>query len=149
MCGKETPQANLNETTLNQISDSNSRIFIECSFTNFEKKKKRLKEKHIEQTNLNDDKIQIINERLNDENVKNSKLISNKIGTQVFNSPSMVNKVLEFPGKISERHAFLFASSIKRDENNFELRMFSSEADIYGKTINKIMRANSYKSNIG
>lgn len=151
MCGKEIPKANLNETTVNQISDSSSRAFIECSFTNFDKKKRKLKEKHDQNGNqmkLMDIKIQTINETLMTETVENSKLVSNQIGTQVYNSPSMVNKELGFHKKISERHAFLFATGINRDENKYELRMFSSEADIYGKAINKIIRANSYKSNI-
>jgi hypothetical protein len=42
---------------------------------------------------------------------------------------------------------FLFVKDLKKNEK-LELRLFSSEVNIYGKTINQIIRANSYKSNI-
>lgn len=83
-------------------------------------------------------------------NSNNSNINSNidKKSSPIFKTlsktPSLTNNDIKFP----DRHAFIFAKSLNRSENNYELRMFSSEANIYGKAINQIIRANSYKSNM-
>lgn len=91
-------------------------------------------------------KLKNINETLGS-NMNNNNTILNsnkKMNSQVFKSPSMVNNEIKYV----EQRPFLFAKDINRNENNYELRMFSSEANIYGKAFNQIIRANSYKSNL-
>lgn len=142
--GIDVTKAPVNETTVNQISESSSRAYIECSFTSFDKKRKsRHKEKTVQNANLislSHKKLKNINETLG-----NSGNNNNKNNSQVFKSPSVnINNELKY----IEQRSFLYAKDINRNENNYELRMFSSEANIYGKAINQIIRANSYKSNI-
>jgi hypothetical protein len=142
----------VNETTVNQISESSSRAYIECSFTNFDKKKKsRHKDTTGQNANLislSHKKLKNINETLgnsmNSMNNNNSVLNNNKKSSQVFKSPSMVNNEIKYV----DQRPFLFAKDINRNENNYEMRMFSSEVNIYGKAINQVIRANSYKSNL-
>lgn len=149
VCGKEkAASTTINDTIVNQISDTSSRAYIECSFTNFDKKKKsRSKEKSINKVNLisqnNNNTLKTINETL--KGSSNSSLVLSSKNNQSFVTPTVINSEIKFP---SEQRPFIFARDINRMENNYELRMFSSEANIYGKAINKIIRANSYKSNL-
>lgn len=142
MCGRSTDQSNKNETIVNHFSESSSKAYIECSFTNFEKKRKsRQKETQSSNfTNLNNKSLITFNENLRSSSVTSAQSRSK----QAFASPVSVTAESQFP----EQRAFLFATTVKEKENPFELRMFSSEANIYGKAINQIIRTNSYRSNI-
>lgn len=76
---------------------------------------------------------------------ENSNIISSK-SSQAFSALPVV-------AELKEQRAFILAKNSKQGENrsapnNFELRMFSSEVNIYGKAFNQLIRANSYKSNI-
>lgn len=68
--------------------------------------------------------------------------------SQILQAPTFTDIEIMYP----EERAFLFAKSMNKptnkNENNYELRMFSSEANIYGKAIHQLIRNNSYKSNI-
>lgn len=132
---------------MNQISETSSRAYIECSFTSFDKKKKsRHKDKSPKNSNLisaKTKKLSCINEAIHSSVNNSSNNINNNKTQSLKLSPSSNNEI-----KFPEQRAFIFAKSVSRGENNYELRMFSSEANIYGKPFNQIIRANSYKSNI-
>ena len=144
VCGKGNPKTPINETVVNQTSETSSRAYVECSFTTFDKKKKSHKDSACQNTSLIDlknKKLKIIDElTINN----NNNIISSNKSSQIFKTPSLTSSETKFP----ERKAFIFTKSLSRSENNYELRMFSSEANIYGKAINQVIRANSYKSNI-
>lgn len=146
--GKENSSVPVNETTVNQISDASSKAYIECTFTNFDKRKKsRHKEKKIQNTSLislSQKNIKNINETIGINNSNNLLINSTKIPTQVFTSPSMVNNDIKYV----EKRPYIFPKDVNRNQTNYELRLFSSEMNIYGKTFNKLLRADSYKSNI-
>jgi hypothetical protein len=146
--GKDKTPATVNETTINQISESSSKAYIECSFVGFEKKKKksRHKDKKVQNTSLislSNKKIKNINETLGTNN-NNNLLNNSSIKSQVFKSPSMVNNEIKYV----DNRSYKFPKDINRNENNYELRMFSSEVNIYGKTFNQLIRADSYRSNL-
>lgn len=150
--GKEKIKAPTTETIVNQISDGSS--LVECSFPNFEKKKKsRLKGKSTQGNKLinfnQSSGLKSINESLSCNNNNNNKnVIVDVRRSQILQTPAFTDIEIMFP----EQRAFLFARSLNkttsRNENNYELRMFSSEANIYGKAIHQLIRNNSYKSNI-
>lgn len=144
VCGRSTAETNKMETTVNQFSETSSKAYIECSFTTFEKKRKS-RQKDI-QINLNNKSLITLNENLRS-------CIANDTSKshQAIGSPTQVIAETKF----SEQRAFLFAANAKEKDKPFEhklsheLRMFSSEANIYGKAINQIIRTNSYnRSNI-
>lgn len=62
---------------------------------------------------------------------------------EILNNSQAVNDI-----KFSGPQAVRFNKSFNCSDKIREYRMFSSEANIYGKAINQIIRANSYKSNI-
>lgn len=139
--GKEKHLQKVNETALNQTSDTCSRGgYMECSLS-FEKKKKSQKGSPSQTSdllNLKSKELKIINETL-------------FINKNIISTVNPVEKTSSLKGneiKCPEKQALFLANSLRRSENNYELRMFSSEANIYGKAINQIIRANSYKSNI-
>lgn len=139
VCGRSTTETNKIETTVNHFSETSSRAYIECTFTTFEKKKKS-RQKESQTSNLNNKSLIAFNENLRNNSIANDPCKNN----QAFTSPQKVTA----ESKIHEQRAFLFAASAEEKENPFELRMFSSEANIYGKAINQIIRTNSYRSNI-
>jgi hypothetical protein len=144
VCGKDNVNPTINETTVNQLSDSSSKAYIECSFIGSERKKKnRSKQKPISKADLlelNNKKLKNINETY----CNNNNIIMSK-NNEIIKSQTVVSNELHF----SEQKKFIFANEINRNQqNNYEMRLFSSEINIYGKTINQIIRANSYKSNI-
>jgi hypothetical protein len=62
---------------------------------------------------------------------------------EALNGPTLIKNETKYP----HSRTFLFVKDLKKNEK-LELRLFSSEVNICGKTINQIIRANSYKSNI-
>lgn len=84
---------------------------------------------------------------LNNQSVKNVNETSNNNlnNTIIFETHEKIDKNIEYP---FEKHPFAFAESIHRGEADCEMKMFSSEVNTHGKTINKVIEANAYKSNL-
>jgi hypothetical protein len=137
--GKEKPQTTqINETTVNQLSSS-SVGYIECSFTNFDKRKKnQQKRQNHNLIHLKTMKVNTVDEPLSENNNA-----ANEDDSGPFKSSTPNQNEIKYP----DSRTFMFARDLRTNEK-LELRMFSSEVNIYGKTINQIIRANSYKSNI-
>lgn len=140
--GKEKSQVtHINETTINQISNSSSHGYIECSFKNFDKKKKNQKKQHSNRMNLKTMKVNTVDELTEINNVPNL------VNCEAFKSPPLITNEIKY----SDPRTFLFVKDLEKKEN-LELRLFSSEVNLYGhktnKTMNHIIRTNSYKSNI-
>lgn len=136
ICGKDNPNTTVNETSVNQLSESSSRFPIECSFTTFDKKKKRLKSKLAKKTIV-----------LNNQSVKNvDETCTNSLNnTIIFETHVKIDKDIKYP---FEKHPFAFANNIPRGEADCEMKMFSSEVNSCGKAINKVIEANTFKSNL-
>lgn len=139
ICGKEKPNLTINETTINQLSvDTSSKVHIECSFMTFDKKtRKQQKNKLINNSNLFNnqaDEICASNLNLN---------INNKL-TNV-KTKMMSNEM----GNSYELRSFIFDSNNNNDrfKTGCEMKMFSSEVNIYGRVINKVVNK-TYKSNL-
>lgn len=66
--GLENPKTPTNETAVNQLSETSSKAYIECSFTSFDKKKKTRPKDSLNQNvdllDLNKTKLKTINETL-------------------------------------------------------------------------------------
>ncbi|CRK91553.1 CLUMA_CG005210, isoform A [Clunio marinus] len=145
VCGKETnTQANINDTIINQISsDASAKVYIDCSFTKPTKKRKNDSKEKTSLMNLSAMNLKTTNENLRKKSTINTNIVITK-NIEVFKSPTQTCNELKY----SERNSFIFQKDNRIKENRYELRMFSSEANIYGKAINQVIRANSYKSNV-
>lgn len=137
ICGKEKPHTTLNETTINQLSaDTSSKVHIECSFMTFDKKTRKQKNKLINNSNLFNnqaDEICASNLNLNINNKLTN--VKTKMSNEMRNS--------------YELRSFIFDSNNNngRFEAGCEMKMFSSEVNIYGRVINKVVNK-TYKSNL-
>lgn len=84
---------------------------------------------------------------LNNQSVKNvDETCTNSLNnTIIFETHVKIDKDIKYP---FEKHPFAFANNIPRGEADCEMKMFSSEVNSCGKSINKVIEANTYKSNL-
>ncbi|KAG5672470.1 hypothetical protein PVAND_002597 [Polypedilum vanderplanki] len=140
--GKEKPNHSVggNETITNQISESSSRVYIECSFKKFDKKRKS---RHKGSGRTTTESIQLI--KLN--NLEDSKSIENKNNNNknYYKIKCPITKDLvnnEFRSRVEEIKERNQAKT--NDNSRYEIEMIIKENDDkVSTTFSKIIQANS------
>ncbi|CRK94999.1 CLUMA_CG008485, isoform A [Clunio marinus] len=145
ICQKESAQEAINETTAHQLSEMSSRAYIDCSFPKFDKIKKSQapKERNIRHENRLGLKKTQLEETLSVKN--NKKNVNNNLFKLNRNTSTGMSNEINF----SDVKLINFSKEVSnRSENRYEQRMFPTEPNIYGRTINQTLSVNSLQAEL-
>lgn len=136
--GIEKPQVANIDTTIHQLSDASSQVIIECTFRNFDRKKK-LKNKDLlcmDSVLTTNSKIKSTEKNVPSSNASSIKSVPVYQQNEVFRNPSKAHNEIKY----SEKLKLLLEKDFRANESGYELRMFSSEVNIWRKSITQIVR---------
>lgn len=134
----------INETITNQITESSGRVYMECSFTNFGKKKKSIGRKSSKTHNINLINLSTKKEftiLIDDQNLNNNKEISSL--KHFSKNPETKDTVVLNKDESEEQTSNLV------EDRRYELKMILNETNSKGnKTFSQIIQANSFRPNM-